>query len=421
MYLRRNHKVTAGLVLILTLLWPQIIVTPLSAQTGAPPPLIACSGGCPGWYLYHSNRSGNWEIYLDDLDPNTPDAPLDLSQGGVADADNVEPTLATNKNWIAFSSNRDGNWEIYVAKTDGSDVRRVTFNTEAKDVNPSWADSNTLIYQSSVSGAWDLYEFDMTTGDITRVTSNPGDDVNPYWSPSTWQVVYESNRSGIWQIYVLDRVTGASTLLSDGAGDDHNPVFSPDGTKILFRSTRDGNSVLYVMNADGTGLTPVSDPAGNAYNATWSPDGSTISYESDLDGDTDIYLYNVGNDLNEKITFNDVDDFAAAWHCDNTLLYNSGETSTPQIFHTTPPNVDGVEDPTLSHQQLTFEDVDNLFATGDAQSEEIASKYNAMTDTSSLPSVGGTLPSYPIIGLQPTSPESVSVPDIVWEAIDGCS
>ncbi len=41
---------------------------------------------------------------------------------------------------IAFLSDRDGNWEIYVVNLDGSDVKNLS-NHQAVDASPAWGRS----------------------------------------------------------------------------------------------------------------------------------------------------------------------------------------------------------------------------------------------------------------------------------------
>jgi TolB protein len=58
---------------------------------------------------------------------------------------------------IAFMSNRDGNWEIYLMNMDGSELKRLTSNA-ANDGLPTWSpDGKTLAYVSNQGGAWAVW------------------------------------------------------------------------------------------------------------------------------------------------------------------------------------------------------------------------------------------------------------------------
>jgi Tol biopolymer transport system component len=47
------------------------------------------------------------------------------------------PDWSPDGTQITFASNRDGNFEIYVMNSDGSNVRRLTFNQKG-DRHPDW-------------------------------------------------------------------------------------------------------------------------------------------------------------------------------------------------------------------------------------------------------------------------------------------
>ncbi|MGD2041372.1 MAG: hypothetical protein PVH11_11130, partial [Anaerolineae bacterium] len=72
--------------------------------------------------------------------------------------ENPEDTApAVYEDRIAFMSNRDGNWEIYVMDIDGSGVERLTDNA-AHDGLPVWSpDGRTLAFVSDQGGAWAVW------------------------------------------------------------------------------------------------------------------------------------------------------------------------------------------------------------------------------------------------------------------------
>ena len=311
----------------------------LSIELGAgwEQPINGCSlATCEDWLVYHTNRTGDWEIFrLNGLAGGAADE-LDLSQGVGPDWTDKAPSLSPDRDWIAFASNRDGNWEIYVAATDGAQQRRVVFNP-ATDTDPVWSPiGNTVIYESDRDGNWNLYLLDLLTGVETRLTDDPGSDLNPFWAPDGVRVAFQSDRDGRWQIYELDLRTGETTRLSDGAGNDADPVYSFGGHRILFRSSRDGaESVIYLMNDDGSNLTRISDPAGVASNHTWSEDDALIAYQSDLDGDLDIYVYEVSSGITRLVTGNAIPDYAPTWYCAaQDVVFTSDVTDDPNLFMT---------------------------------------------------------------------------------------
>ena len=396
------------------------------APTFAPPTgsttwqsIPACPRDCVDWQLYHTNQTGDWEIFrLGDL-KDRPSINIDLSQG--EGADDMSPTRSPNADWIVFSSNRDGNWELYLASTDGdsSKLRRLTYNSVAIDTDPVWGPNNYVVYESTRDGNWELYLLDMITGAERRLTNNPASDLNAYWSTDGTKLIFQSNRSGLWQIYQLDLATNAVTRLSDGSANDVDAVYSSDSRRIAFRSYRDGDgskSALYLMDADGGNVQRISDVNGDATDQVWSTDDSLIAYQSNLDGDLDIYVYQVNTGVTRKLTNNDIPDYAPTWLCDSTtVIFTSDASGNPDIYSTDAQPISAPAiDVTVDAQQLTTDPADDIYPEG-APVEENASREGR------LPGVNlGDQTDY----LNPDVSVTVVDPSLdsgsAWEPINSC-
>jgi Tol biopolymer transport system component len=292
---------------------------------------------CPDWLVYHTDQTGDWELFrLGEL-PGRPNADPNLTQGVGPRVYDVAPSRAPDGEWIAFASNRDGNWEIYIGKADGTFQQRVTYAVNAVDVDPVWSPTGQyIVYDSVRNGNWDLYMINVATGVEQQLTDNPAHDLNAFWSPDGTKVIFQSDRDGFWQIYELNVFTREVRRLSDGLGDDHEPEYSHDGTRIAFYSYRFGDkAVVMVMNADGTDVQPISDPNGDASLHVFSPDDTLIAYQSDLDGDLDIYVHQFSSGQTRLVTDNDIPDYAPTWWCEsNILIFTSDITGDSNIFET---------------------------------------------------------------------------------------
>ncbi|HUN09075.1 MAG TPA: isopeptide-forming domain-containing fimbrial protein [Aggregatilineales bacterium] len=381
-----------------------------------------CSIGCPDVQIYHSDQTGDWEIFrLVGGTTLESDADKNLTQNP---ADDVEPSQSPDGNWMAFASNRDGNWEIYVTPTtviDGQPprTRRVTTNTVAVDTDPVWGPTDHLVYESTRDGNWELYLLDLRTGIETRLTNNLADDLNAFWSPDGSRLVFQSNRSGSWQLYELNLETATLRLLSDGSSDDMDGAYANNGERILFRSVNPDGTIISLMNADGSGRTPISDQSSRAANAVWSPDDSLIAYQSDADGDLDIYIYGVATGQTRKLTANDADDYAPTWLCGGTqVIFTSDEPGNPDIFQAnalplTAPALVVVDDTT----QLTIDPNRDLYPQG-APSEENASLEGTLPDTTAAePGHTQVLN----LGLVVTPQDRTLDREEIWSAISGCA
>ena len=351
---------------------------------------------CVDWLIYHTNMTGNWEVFRlgdglgDYLAPYNPN----LSQGVGENVTDMAPTRSPDTAWVAFTSNRDStaeveNWELYLARVDNTEIRRVTYNTAAKDIDPAWSpDGRQILFETDRDGNWELYLLDLVTGVETRLTESDASDINASWSPDSSQIVFQSDRDGLWQIYMLDLATGEETRLSDGSGDDHDPAFAFAGDRIAFRTFRDNlrNSMIYTMDAAGDDVQRISDARGMASNHTWAPDDSVIAYQSDLDGDLDIYAYEIETEETRLVTDNDIPDYAPTWYCNAPLVvFTSDVTGDPNIFNT--PALP-IEAPSIlvdeEASQMTTDPADDIYPEN-TPSEENASREGNVPPKFSAP------------------------------------
>jgi TolB protein len=288
---------------------------------------------CTDWLVYHTNRTGDWELFRLDSVPSTFE--LNLSRGvglGVVD---IAPSRSPDAQWIVFSSNRDGNFEIYLSAVESDRLQRVTYNTTAIELDPVWSPTGTqLVYESNRDGNWNLYMFDVTTGIETRLTDSNGNDVNASWSYDGTSLVFQSDRTGVWQIFEYTFDGAWTWQLSNETGDDHNPQYTVDNTGIIFRSFRNSEtSVIYRMNRDGSTIVALSDPVGYAMDAAVSPLGNFVAYTSNLDGDQDIYIFEFASGLTRQVTDSLENDYAPTWYCgEQTVAFTSDVTTNPDLF-----------------------------------------------------------------------------------------
>lgn len=313
---------------------PTQTYTPAPTATwGAP--LETGGGVCPDWIVYHTDQTGDIEIFRLGPLPAGKTGDVNLTRGvGAVD---IGPSLSPDREWIAFSSTRDGNWEIYVSAVAADDIRRITFTPGATESSPTWSPNGRyLAFVSDRDENNELYMVDLYTGELTRLTDNLDDDRHPFWSPDSRKLIFTNDSSGAFQLVELDIASGQLEQRSTGGLENViAPLYSFDGRFIAFRTqaTSAANSVLYVMNADGSAVRQVSDAGGSTGTASWSPDSSLIAYSSDLDGDLDVYVYDVAAGTTRLLTDNAVADYSPTWICNsNTVVFTSSVRETPEIF-----------------------------------------------------------------------------------------
>ena len=155
------------------------------------------SGFAPRWspdgsrFVYSSRKSGNSEIYTCRTD-GTDEVKLTSTA-----ADEMYPMWSPDGSQIAysastgnlndFSSNRK-TYEIYIMNGDGSNVRRLTNNTDY-DATPRWSPSGTsLAFESDrhEANTWEIYTLNIDGSNVRRLTTSPANvtAINPVWKPA---------------------------------------------------------------------------------------------------------------------------------------------------------------------------------------------------------------------------------------------
>jgi hypothetical protein len=94
-------------------------------------------------------------------------------------ANDAAPRWSPNGGQVAFHSDRDGNWEIYVINVDGSWLRRITLNPTT-DVMPVWSpDGLRIAFRSDRGGKGGVWVTSGIGGGATKLIDAP---MGPDWA-----------------------------------------------------------------------------------------------------------------------------------------------------------------------------------------------------------------------------------------------
>ncbi len=115
------------------------------------------------WILFQHRAasSDDWDIMIAHSDGSDQKV---LSQSS---ADDIQPTWGPSDSWVAFSSNRTGNYEIYLINVNNDSLIQLT-NDPALDQYPAWNPRKNWIAFSSdrISGNWNLDIFAIDEPDL---------------------------------------------------------------------------------------------------------------------------------------------------------------------------------------------------------------------------------------------------------------
>ena len=135
-------------------------------------------------FVYHSNRSGNFDIYTSNID-GTDEIRLTFSSSL-----DLQPEWSPDGQKIAFSSDRNGNFDIYLINSDGAGGLFNLTNNSADDFTPDYSPNGTKIsFESDLDNPAtnhsEIYTINVNGTNLNRVTTTPtsATAINPDWFP----------------------------------------------------------------------------------------------------------------------------------------------------------------------------------------------------------------------------------------------
>lgn len=265
---------------------------------------------------------------------------------------------------IAFVSQRDGLPQIYIINVDGTNLTRLTNESDGA-CQPAWSpDGERLLFVSPCNKKADqyanaaIYIMNADGSDIQPLITEIGGVYDPEWSTAGILFTYlEDNKPHIWianqqgrdrerlsmenaydsqsswspggdkiALTNTSRALGVPTIYwvrSDGSFDGANPDqvtrgresnspdWSPSGDLIAYVYDE---THIYVVRWDGRGFgaNPLTTRGPNA-DPDWSPDGLWMTFESWRDANHDIYIMTANGGLQTRLTDHSEWDYQPAW------------------------------------------------------------------------------------------------------------
>lgn len=177
---------------------------------------------------------------------------------------NFAPTFSPDGKKLAFcSTEEEGNSEIYIANSDGTRLKRLTFNN-AIDTSPSWSpNSREIAFTSDRGGTPQIYIMDAEGSNVRRVSFGGSYHDAPAWSPTGDRIAYVSRVEQIFDIYVLNLRTNNIIKLTESNARNESPTWSPNGRHLIFSSNLTGTIQLYTIDYDGLNLKRLTSRGNN--------------------------------------------------------------------------------------------------------------------------------------------------------------
>ncbi len=155
------------------------------------------------------------------------------------DARELGVTLSPGGDRVAYLSDASGEYEIYLQNLDGGAPKRLTDDGGIWRFAPIWSpDGSHLAYADKQQR---LRIVDVGNGSTKDVDSSRHDDINEYrWSPDgLWLAYTLENDNGLNQIWMYSLKDGSRTPVTEPTSSAFSPAFDPDGRRLYFLSNRD--------------------------------------------------------------------------------------------------------------------------------------------------------------------------------------
>jgi TolB protein len=211
-------------------------------------------------------------------------------------------------------------FDIFSAKSDGSDMKRLT-SAEGYDAEATVSpDGKKIIFTSTRDNDIELYEMNIDGSNQRRLTTEVGYDGGAFYSQDGQWIVYRASRPKTdaevkqfkdllakelvmpskLEIFIMKADgTQKKQLTSNGAA-NFAPYFHPNGRQIIFASNINSrtpgipNFDLFLINRDGTGLEQVTfEETFDAF-PMFTNDGKKIVWASNrseaTQGNTNVFI-----------------------------------------------------------------------------------------------------------------------------------
>ena len=312
--------------LLLSTNTPQPII-PAATQTQKPPTETveppAFGGGHSGQIAFASNRGGDSQIWLIDIDGNNPQPLTDQTAGA------CQPAWSQDGQMLAFISPCAKNQSsypgsaVYLLDLQSGNVQLLTAGG-AGDFDPKWSpDGNTIAFTSlRNNNRPQIYLVDINTKTERPFSLTGVYEYQPIWSPDGDQMAYVTTALGDELIYLatinpVQRNQFQRAEITDGKSIS-SPSWSQDGKSLLFNLTPQsgGFSQINISTIADNGFSQnaLFGTGVPSRDASLSPDGTWLAFEGwPNTTNHDIWLATIGGGQMTPLTDDSANDFDAAW------------------------------------------------------------------------------------------------------------
>ncbi len=222
---------------------------PFVGEDGVTPVVSRAQAGRPARLVYVRSFADDnlWRVYT-----SSPGIPASTPPKIAVESTRRDamPQLSPDGRRVAFTSDRSGEWEIWVSDIDRTNPLRLTFLKAIASGYPHWSpDGERIVFHSNVEGQWEVFSISSRGGKPQNLTANPTRDYFPSFSRDGRWIYFNSARTGEPRIWKMPASGGDALPVLDRTGEA--PQESPDGSWLYFVESIAGSSPLWRMPSAG--------------------------------------------------------------------------------------------------------------------------------------------------------------------------
>jgi Tol biopolymer transport system component len=239
--------------------------------------------------------------------------------------------LSPSARQVAFVSDRTGNMEVWLADLDGSNPVQLTSLAAAGTATPRWSpDGQTIVFNSNPEGQQEIYTVPAAGGRPRRLTSHPANDIVPSFSRDGRWIYFMSFRGGQTRIWRIPAAGGDAIQITQDIGTV--ALESPDGQSIFYTQTS-GPAPSPLWRLSTTGGEPVKVLDG-VYMRGFVVLDTGIYYLDTLAGETRLQFYNLATRRSSIVARNlgDARTGLTASRDGRTIMYTRIDSSVDDLM-----------------------------------------------------------------------------------------
>jgi Tol biopolymer transport system component len=192
------------------------------------------------------------------------------------------PVMSPDGRFIAFHSNRSGNWQIWRADADGSNPKQLSQSSRDANWPQFTLDSQFILYhQTDVKGSYNNWKVPVEGGDPLRLTTDL--TMHPAVSPKDGQIAAwwsSTVTNPHWRLAIFPPDGGQPLRVFDpttATYPDTTIHWTPSGDAITYLDHANGVANLWIQSVNGGAphrLTTFN--SGNIYSFDWSKNGKLV-------------------------------------------------------------------------------------------------------------------------------------------------